>query len=385
MIGVNWRTRARRRDGFSLVEVALAAALAGIVSTSLFFLLHSALRLWDHASNSQDALQSTRVALDRVSKELRYSSNVTPGVRSVVFDTPGGLPSNKSVAKVRYELASTGNLLRSEDTGTGWVPAEGAILATGIADFLVDPRAPAYDEFSGEYDRVDPTLWEEVDDHGSTLYVTRSGGWLKVSGAGGVGPQGLKTPRTYARKDLVIETTFQPRVDRTAYLVLGFMNWSDTFTYSEWELAGPPPIRLRMTTVNTAQPGTGYALMANHSTLGDEQLFVLHRLLSGSEDATWYWGRTWRAGQTYRAKIVLGAAGARASVDSGTGYEPAGVFEAGTEDNLPIVLEVPYDSTESRWDDFRIYRTTDRFPIRSAIRAANANPEIALETSVLPR
>jgi type IV pilus assembly protein PilW len=67
-------TRPRLRgsqQGFSLIELLLATAILGIVMSGLVALLSAGQRAYSRGSNTVDAQQNARVALDRMAREIR--------------------------------------------------------------------------------------------------------------------------------------------------------------------------------------------------------------------------------------------------------------------------------------------------------------------------
>src|SRR6476620_6020529 len=69
--------RASQRRGFTLVEVMVATALAGIMVTVIAMLAYFTSRSFVAATNYTDMALSSRMALDNMSRSIRQARQVT--------------------------------------------------------------------------------------------------------------------------------------------------------------------------------------------------------------------------------------------------------------------------------------------------------------------
>jgi prepilin-type N-terminal cleavage/methylation domain-containing protein len=79
----------RRESGFTLVELLIVMALLGIVSVVLFTQLTSVQKGEVFERGRAEALDEMRVAMDRMSREIRqaYSVTPTPSASTLAIDT----------------------------------------------------------------------------------------------------------------------------------------------------------------------------------------------------------------------------------------------------------------------------------------------------------
>ncbi|ACV63482.1 hypothetical protein Dtox_2703 [Desulfofarcimen acetoxidans DSM 771] len=62
--------------GFTLIEIMLAVAMAGIIFTSIFNIYIRGVLFWHQRQDRNEVSESMRIAMDRLSRELRQASKV---------------------------------------------------------------------------------------------------------------------------------------------------------------------------------------------------------------------------------------------------------------------------------------------------------------------
>jgi prepilin-type N-terminal cleavage/methylation domain-containing protein len=108
-----------RKNGFTLVELVIVISVVGIISTIVGSMLLGAIDAWVFKFNRNDILWDGRLALDRMTREIRTiknSTSVTTASSAQFRFTDTG---NKDIT---YSLSST-NLNRTEN-GTANLLAE---------------------------------------------------------------------------------------------------------------------------------------------------------------------------------------------------------------------------------------------------------------------
>lgn len=84
------RRAERDERGFTLVELMVTAAVMGVVATAIIGVAISAFKTTATITNRRDVFNDGRIALDRLSKQLRQGESVTVAsstASQVVFDT----------------------------------------------------------------------------------------------------------------------------------------------------------------------------------------------------------------------------------------------------------------------------------------------------------
>ena len=84
----NGSIKRKNRSGFTLIELVVVMAILGIVTLAIMTVLQFSMRTFSQANLHADQQTEAKVALDQVSKEVRYAKSVV--VRNVI---PTTLPS----------------------------------------------------------------------------------------------------------------------------------------------------------------------------------------------------------------------------------------------------------------------------------------------------
>jgi len=109
----------RRRDclGMTLLETTLALTIGAVVMASLLTSFSLAGKLWRKGGQSSEAIQHGRVAMTRMSADLRYATQGLDFSSGVLeFETTNMLDSTPDVEVIRYEFTSP-KLYRTADGG----------------------------------------------------------------------------------------------------------------------------------------------------------------------------------------------------------------------------------------------------------------------------
>jgi len=110
-------------SGFTLLETVLALAIGALVVISLSNLFQVSLASWEQSMDRSELLQHTRVALQRITMELRYATELvdtrsTPN--TLTFNTVNLEDDDSGVEEISYYIDQpVENLHRSVDGGGG--------------------------------------------------------------------------------------------------------------------------------------------------------------------------------------------------------------------------------------------------------------------------
>mgnify|MGYP003394064802 CR=1 FL=1 len=113
-----------RSKGFTLIEVIIVITIVGIVSVIIGSMLLGVVKAWTFKINRNDILWDGRIALDRITREIRTVKNntsVTTASSSQFRFTDAG---NKDIT---YSLSST-NLNRTENGTANLLAADVSAL-----------------------------------------------------------------------------------------------------------------------------------------------------------------------------------------------------------------------------------------------------------------
>jgi hypothetical protein len=172
----------RREDGMTLAEVLIAVTISFVVLSATMGLLSSTLRLSGGVMSKTDAMQRGRLAMDRVTQELRSQvclNLTTPAIvtgataDSVTFYSdfgPGDLTKPPDKRTISFDPA-TGNITESIVKGTvnpdgtfnyGGAPAKSVIFENGARQVKkvngVDQPVPFLKYFAYEEKGNPPVL-----------------------------------------------------------------------------------------------------------------------------------------------------------------------------------------------------------------------------------
>ena len=101
----------KKNKGFTLIELVIVITIIGITASILGFMLLGTIKAWTFKFNRNDILWDGRLALDRMTREIRTiknSTSITTATSSQFRFTDAG---NKDIT---YSLSST-NLNRTEN------------------------------------------------------------------------------------------------------------------------------------------------------------------------------------------------------------------------------------------------------------------------------
>ena len=125
--------------GFTLIELIIAIAIAGLVTAGITFAIMQILTINTRASNHMVAVRQVQQAGKEVSKDTLQAQNVTPGgcancVVSVNWTEVGG---NQTTHRIRYTLV--GGRLERQDLGLNSTTIVAEYISS--ASFLLVPGA----------------------------------------------------------------------------------------------------------------------------------------------------------------------------------------------------------------------------------------------------
>lgn len=124
--------------GITLVELIIGMALTVLLMTGIFSLLSTSLQAWQLGSRKIEVQQTARFALDSVTRELRYATNVT------IDDNKSGIIFNEnktsSSENVIHIYSDSNGILRRENktTGGGQQPITGGNNVKVVTSFAID-------------------------------------------------------------------------------------------------------------------------------------------------------------------------------------------------------------------------------------------------------
>jgi|GEM_PF-5969430 len=102
------------RSGVTLIELLIALLIVGIISLGLTFMLTQGLKVWTGGTRRTDIVDRGRIALDRLSRELRQAERFT-----ITTMNNTDIEFNVVLSGMTYIVAykfSNGALWRSEKT-----------------------------------------------------------------------------------------------------------------------------------------------------------------------------------------------------------------------------------------------------------------------------
>jgi prepilin-type N-terminal cleavage/methylation domain-containing protein len=120
--------------GFTLVELLIATAILGLVMAGLLSLLTASQRAYSRGSNTIDAQQNARVALERLSKEIREAGyhprppDTAPATcPSALYPSGGGTNSPCWSFYPIINQSATGLTLQYDWNGSGTITTAGKV------------------------------------------------------------------------------------------------------------------------------------------------------------------------------------------------------------------------------------------------------------------
>jgi prepilin-type N-terminal cleavage/methylation domain-containing protein len=141
----------RRRDqrGFTLIELLIATAVLGLVMAGLLGLLTASQRAYSRGSNTIDAQQNVRVALERMVKEIREAgyhprlpdtvpATCPPGAIGGLYPSGGGTDSPCWSFYPIVAQTATGLTLQYDWNGDGVITTNARVI-----DPVLCPAGPA--------------------------------------------------------------------------------------------------------------------------------------------------------------------------------------------------------------------------------------------------
>lgn len=98
-----------KEQGFTLIELVVALTLSSLVMTAVSGLLFSGFRSWTFGVEQMDTVQNMRIAMDRITREIRNAVEITvpqnpeePADRIVMKVSNGSLNGSVTV-QYRYD------------------------------------------------------------------------------------------------------------------------------------------------------------------------------------------------------------------------------------------------------------------------------------------
>ena len=133
--------------GFSLAELLVATAIIGMVMAGVFVLQRQGLQAYLFGSNRVETQQNARVALDRMTREMRSATSITTlnGSTDITFVWADEFDVAHTI---RYALAGT--TLNRTDNGITTPLIGGVRLVEGVAPLTMTYYS-VYDVYNGTY------------------------------------------------------------------------------------------------------------------------------------------------------------------------------------------------------------------------------------------
>lgn len=163
-----WRERLDNDGGFTIIEMAVAMVLLGILSTVLSVTVTGSRETAETVRQVNNLNEEARLAVNRIARELRQASEVTAvsspdPTRSVTFGVDfngnGTIdPSPVDPERLTYTWDGSRILLSAADT-TGTTVTQ-PILSGEVSEFRLDYRSSLY-QYDCNGDGV--TTWQELD------------------------------------------------------------------------------------------------------------------------------------------------------------------------------------------------------------------------------
>ena len=120
------------KGGFTLIELVLVMVLIGITAASTAMLVLQGTRSYADLIGRKESLHNARLAMERISREVRQASSATPVSASKLRINGGLIEFYHDAATSTVKIGGTSQ------------PAEGRILTEGISAlaFELDPGNP---------------------------------------------------------------------------------------------------------------------------------------------------------------------------------------------------------------------------------------------------
>lgn len=128
--------RTRKIKGFTLLEATLGIAISALLLGSLVLVFKVGKSSWNVSNQQSELLQHARIAMTRLSSELRYATGLTQADMLVVeFTTKVLVDSDNSTTEtIRYEVVGN-TIQRSVNAGTKQIVAGDSFAGRVIARF----------------------------------------------------------------------------------------------------------------------------------------------------------------------------------------------------------------------------------------------------------
>ena len=108
--------RIRQDKSVTLVELLLALTLGAVLLAPVTLALQVGLKTWKETKESDELVQQMRIAMSRITMELKYATELIQADTTLEFDTVYLLDGTPDTERIRYR--QSGNYLyRSQESG----------------------------------------------------------------------------------------------------------------------------------------------------------------------------------------------------------------------------------------------------------------------------
>lgn len=135
-----WRRISVREEGVSLVELLSATLIMGLVTASMLTFFATIQRTAARESSRSETTDALRVAMDRMTKDIRQATFIRPGAAASYLDMDTFI--NGVSHRVTYDAGAGNRLTRSIDGGGEVILVE-RLQTTALFSFAPNTVTPS--------------------------------------------------------------------------------------------------------------------------------------------------------------------------------------------------------------------------------------------------